>query len=244
MTESPSSSNGLKWAFAGLGCIGLLTTVGMLGFVYFRLQTQPDIGQQSVDQVVQAPIQSDIYTLSDVAPGSTLYQHHSDCSGIVNGLTLKNMSFEFPADMQVRSVCSDSNYVTLARLDEAGDIKQLMGFGFANVPLRIDDPVVEQLIALVQGVFANVATSRKMSSEPLTARGTKLISRKQFLKIHTRSGSYVEADYVNQVIMVPGPNDNGISLLGMIRVEDSVDAATSQQESILAEVVNSIDFTQ
>jgi hypothetical protein len=244
MTEPTSSGNGLKLAFAGLGCIGFLTTVGMLGFVYFRLQTQPDIGQQTVELSVPAPIQTEIFTLSDAAPGTTLYQHHSDCSSVIDGLTLKKMSFEFPSDMEVRSACSDSNYVTLARIDDAGNIQQLMGFGFANIPLRIDDPVVEQLISLVQGAFANVATSRPMSSEPLSARGTKLISRKQFLKIHTRSGSYVEGDYVNQVIMVPGPNDNGISLLGMVRVEDSVDTATALQESILTDVVNSIDFLQ
>ena len=250
MSDSPKNKSiVLKIAVALSGCLGLLLILGIVGGLYFRTQVDsaPQLtagDNQAIPVAVDATIEGDTFTIRSAGEGLSQFVHHGDCRNQIAGLTLQYLHFNFPNHFEARSVCADSNYVTLGQTDEAGDIVQLIGVGFANVPLKINDPIVEQLIALIQNAFAETANARPMSDAPFAARGTKLISRTQYLKMHTRAGSYREGDYVNHIVLVPGPDDQGLSILSMKRVDGDQAAAIAEQTEVLKTVIDSISFSE
>lgn len=246
MTDTQNKSIVLKIIVAITGCLGLLLVLGIIGGLYFRTQVveSPILSGESGPISIDAPIKADTFTLSSAGDGLSRFTHHGDCRSKIAGLTLQYLQLDFPESFELRSSCADSNYVTLARVDEAGDIVHLIGVGFANLPLRIDDPVVEELIMSIQNAFSLSATARPMSSSPFAARGTKLISRTQYLKMHSRTGAYREGDYSNHIILVPGPDNQGLSILSMQRIEGDRNAALSEQAQILTTVIDSIRFSE
>lgn len=239
---SEVKGNTTKIIIALLGCGGLILFLGVIGGVYY-FSVSKDIRPSIETNNVQTN-NGDSKAAPDVGDGWTQYAHAQDCSSSIPGLVLSNFTMDHPSEFVVRSVCQDSNYVTLGHLDSSGDMKILVGVGYANLKLVINDPVVEQLMDSVQSAFETKGSFRPLSESPFEARGTKLIARQQMFKIHTRDGAYRVGDYINQVILVPGPNDHGLTLLVMYRVDSNIENTKVELEELMTRVVNSIELPE
>ena len=248
VAEQNNSSLVLKLGVALFGCFGLIGAVGIGATLYYQAQVQAALEESLVGEsgplTVDATIEGDTYTIRSAGEGLSRFIHHGDCRQKEAGLTLQYLELDYPFDYEVRSICADSNYVTVMDKDDSGDVQHLIGVGYANGQLSLDDPIVEQLVEMIQRLFSSNATTRPMSNEPFSARGTKLISRSQFLKVHTRLGPYREGEYLNHIVLVPGPNAQGVSILSMKRIESDLDTARSEQAQVLTALIDSIGFSE
>ncbi len=230
---------------AVLGCLGVLMCTGGVitgaGILVFYTASEPlveeDPGVFTETEVAEPPKPA-----VDVPAGWEQYTHTKDCTSSNPGLVLTDFSFAHPPGHKFE-ICSPYNYVTLFQEDGSGKLTRQLGMGYLRGQESLYNKLVGDLIKNFEAGLPQGSRFENRSKDKYKTQGKSLVRRDEVLTLSSTVGNLADGRYAFRFILLPGPNNQGVSLILVERIDDeSTKEAFDSMEGDYKIMIDSIRF--